>query len=45
MSTKVMIIDEQPITRLGLIVLLEREKDIEVVGEFTTWHEALVLQG
>jgi DNA-binding NarL/FixJ family response regulator len=41
MSIKVIIIEEQTITRFGLLTLIEGEKDIEVVGEFATGQEAL----
>jgi DNA-binding NarL/FixJ family response regulator len=41
MKIKVLVVEDHPATRLGLVMLLEREDDIEVVGEAENGAEAL----
>lgn len=41
MSIKVVIVEDHPTTRLGLVTLLNREPDIEVVAEYETGLEAV----
>ena len=41
MKIMVLVVEDHPATRLGLVMLLEREDDIEVVGEAESGAEAL----
>jgi DNA-binding NarL/FixJ family response regulator len=41
MSIKVVVVEDHPTTRLGLVTILNREPDIEVVAEYRTGREAL----
>jgi DNA-binding NarL/FixJ family response regulator len=45
MAIKVLIVDDHPILREGLRVLLEKETDMEVTGEAGTGYEAVQLAG
>ncbi len=42
MSVRVVIADDQQLVRTGFRMILEAEPDIEVVGEATTGHDAIV---
>ncbi len=42
-QTRVMIVDDQPMMRAGLRVVLEYEDDLTVVAEASSGHEALLL--
>ena len=39
----ILLVDDQPVLRLGLRVVLERASDIDVVGEADNGEEALAL--
>jgi DNA-binding NarL/FixJ family response regulator len=41
MSIKVVVIEDHPATRLGLVTLLDMAEDIHVVGDFESGREAL----
>lgn len=41
MSIKVVVVEDHPTTRFGLVTLLDIAEDIEVVGEFETGSDAL----
>jgi NarL family two-component system response regulator LiaR len=41
MGIKVIVIEDHPTTRFGLVTLLNREEDIEVVAEYGSGREAL----
>ncbi|MDO8734806.1 MAG: response regulator transcription factor [Elusimicrobiota bacterium] len=42
---RIIIIDDHPIFRSGLKLLLEEEKDMEIIGEATTGKEAIHISG
>jgi len=41
MSIRVVVVEDHPTTRFGLVTLLNREPDIEIVAEFETGRDAL----
>jgi two-component system response regulator NreC len=43
MTIKVLLVEDHPIVRLGLRMLLDSERDLEIVGEAETASEALRL--
>jgi DNA-binding NarL/FixJ family response regulator len=44
-QVRILIVDDHPIVRRGLKALLEAEPGLEVVGEASTAHEAVMLSG
>ncbi len=43
MSVRVVVVEDHPVTRLGVVALLGQDRRLEVVGEAATGEEALVV--